>query len=171
MEFRTQIDAYKELWMGELVPESYYEEIEALCQRNMSLKTKHPSFLLPYSTIGKLGFKPIDNVVQQAICQVLAHAGCIPSCLIFGLSLSCSQPVSKRIISAEHSIKYIYYGLEQLIAKQRDPDFLAALNYIAGTRTYLNICEYLVDSQPLSTKDPVIQFARVCANNNLGIPT
>lgn len=169
MTISFQIDAQKKLWMGELVPENCYKEIKALCHINVPDKAKHPNFLLPYSTIGKQGFKPLDNVVQQAICQVLAHAGCIPSSLIFGLSLSHSQPPSKRVICADSSLQYIYFGLEQIIAKQHNSGFLKALDYIAGTRAYFDICKHLTHSQPFSTDDPVIQFARACANNNRGI--
>lgn len=60
------------------------------------------------------------DAAEQAYLQVLAHVGCIPNCLLFGLSLSGQQPRTQRVLSELYAYEYMYLGIESMLHNHTD---------------------------------------------------
>lgn len=119
------------------------KEINTICSTDWRKKYKHPSFILPHSSVGKLGFTPLKTFHQQAFCQKLAESGCIPSCLLLGFSLS-NIHLSNRCITFElKAYEYMYLGIEAILREHKQEGFLEVSDYILKTKTLYQICIYL----------------------------
>ena len=155
-----------QIWTGELIAKDRIEEVNRLCSKKFIHTLKHPKFILPQSILGERGFKPLVSIEEQAFCQVLAHAGCIPSCLLFGLSLSNAPPLTSRVYCDINAYEYMYLGLEAMLYQHQNEGFVDEANFLASTRTLYEICQHVIEqSKSLGFKHEdtdVIKFAKVC---------
>ena len=155
-----------QLWTGELLAKDRAEEVNRLCSKEFIQTLRHPQFILPQSILGERGFQALESVEQQAFCQILAHEACIPSCLLFGLSLSDVPPITSRVLCDINAFEYMYIGLEAMLYHHQDEGFVDEADFFIGTRAMYEICQYVIErSTPLGFEDEktdVIQFAKIC---------
>ena len=155
-----------QLWIGELLAKGRVEEVNRLCSKEFIQTLRHPNFILPQSILGERGFIPLESAEQQAFCQILAHAGCLPSCLLFGLSLSDSSPITSRVLCDINAYEYLYVGLEMMLYQHQDDGFVDEAEFFIGTRAMYEICQYVIErSKPLGfdhEQTDVMQFAKIC---------
>lgn len=155
----------KALWLGDLLPAKTMSEIEQLCANENLEKLPHKRFILPHSLIGERGFTSPRDAAEQAYLQVLAHVGCIPSCLLFGLSLSGQQPRTQRVLSELHAYEYMYLGIESMLHNHTDSIFLDEAEYMFASSIMIDIFGYVAEKGPSLGFDfqdsPVVQFANV----------
>lgn len=155
----------KALWLGDLLPSMRMSEIEQLCSTENLKKLPHNRFILPHSIEGERGFLSPSDAVEQAYLQVLAHVGCIPSCLLFGLSLSGQQLRTKRVLSELHAYEYMYLGIESVLQNHTEPTFLEEADYMFNSSTMIDIFSFVAEKGPdlgFDLQDSnVVQFAQV----------
>lgn len=155
----------KAVWLGDLLPAVQMAEIGKLCEQDNLVKLPHNRFILPHSMIWQRGFVPPSDVAEQAYLQILAHIGCIPSCLLFGLSLSGQQLRSKRVLSELHAFEYMYLGVESILHNHTDPTFLEEADYLFSSSTMIDIFSYVATKGPslgFNLQDSsVVQFAQI----------
>ena len=153
------------LWLGYLLPAKTMSEIDQLCSRENLETLPHKRFILPYSLMGERGFVMPRNTSEQAYLQCLAHVGCIPSCLLFGLSLAGQQPRSEREISDLHAYEYMYLGIEFVLHNHTDSAFLDEADYMFTSSTMIDIFSFVAEKGPslgFHLQDsPVVQFASI----------
>lgn len=153
----------KALWLGDLLPAKTMSEIEQLCANENLEKLLHKRFILPHSLVGERGFTSPRDAEEQAYLQVLAHVGCIPSCLLFGLSLSGQQPRTQRVLSELHAYGYMYLGIESILQNHTDSTFLDEADYMFASSTMIDIFSFVAEKGPslgFHLQDsPVVQFA------------
>lgn len=158
----------KGIWLGDLLSQSERIEIERICLHFNYSKLSDSQVISPHSPIAKRGFVPPTDTSSQAYYQVLAHMGCIPSCLLFGLSLSEYPPRSKRLLSQIHAFEYMYLGVESLLNNQTNDSFLNDAAFIFKTNAMLDILRFVVQEAPTlgsGQQDPkVIKFAEIWLN-------
>ena len=155
-----------QIWTGELLHPDRIPEVNRLCDERFIKSLRHPQFILPHSILGEKGFIQLETAEQQAFCQILAHAGCIPSCLLFGLSLSDLPPLTPRVLCDINAYEYMYLGLEGMLYHHHEPGFVDEAGFLVGTRTMYNICQYVIErSKPLGfdhENTAVVNFAKIC---------
>lgn len=153
------------LWLGDLLSTQATIEIEKLCSQSNLEKLPHKHFILPYSNMGERGFICPTDTDEQAYLQVLAHAGCIPSCLLFGLSLSGQQSKTRRVLSKLLAFEYMYLGIEFLLHNHTHPAFMDEADYMLVSSSLVDIFRFIVEKGPSLGFDlqdsPVIQFANI----------
>lgn len=155
----------KALWLGDLLPAEQMAEIGILCAQDNLAKLPHNRFILPHSMIWQRGFVPPSDFVEQAYLQILAHIGCIPSCLLLGLSLSGQQFRSKRVLSELHAFEYMYLGVESILHNHTESTFLEEADYIFSSSTMIDIFSYVATKGPSLgfnlQESSVVQFAEI----------
>lgn len=163
-----------QLWVGELLDPNRVAELNRLCSEEFILSLNHSRFILPQSILGERGFIPLETTEQQAFCQILAHAGCIPSCLLFGLSLSDAPPITPRVLCDINAYEYMYIGIEAILHQHNESGLVEEAEYFVGTKTMYQICQYVIEKSQTTRneklQDPVLEFAKIClASIKLGM--
>ena len=130
-----------DVWLGHFVTTEQMTEINYVQQ----IVGVHRNYLYPHTQQGKFGFQQLHTVEQQAFCQMLAHQGCIASCLLFGFSLSTAYQDSRRIICLKSAYEYAFVGMEGLLMLSSDTSFRQQIESFADSFVFYRICEFLVE--------------------------
>lgn len=147
-------------WLGQMLTTDQISELNSIGV----ISRAHLRFLLPYSSVGQRGFQPLIDLEQQAFCQILAHKGCIPGCLLFGYSLTLDYELSRRAIAEPTAYEYMFRGIEAFLFHHKDKGFEEEWVYFQGSHTLYRICVYLVSKatiyRPKTPNHSVIEFSK-----------
>ena len=159
-----------QVWLGNFVTAE--QGWEATQLRNVP--RKHQRFFYPYTRLGQRGMQRLNTLAEQAICQKLAHMGCIPASLLLGYSLTREYGDTGRVICEVSGYQYLYFGIEGILQHYIEPGFYEEVQLFFGDRLLLDVCSYLLRSyEPLGLDHrdhPVMQFCRMVISDSWSNP-
>ncbi|WP_397472637.1 hypothetical protein [Rheinheimera sp.] len=149
------------IWLGNFITTEHVAEFNFI----RKIAGVHQRFLYPYTRQGRRGFQQLYSVEQQAYCQMLAHKGCIASCMLFGFSLSAAYRDSRRIICIKNAYEYAFLGIEGLLQCSVEDSFLDEVEQYLDSPVFYQICAFLAEKYPQfggpeHQQHPVIQFCQ-----------
>ena len=154
-----------QLYMGGLLDEKLELEVKSLIKSARAGRLDHPRIILPISSFGQYGFRPIKTITHQAFTQQLAYEGCIASTLLFGHSLSEISPLSSRVICEINAFEYMYIGLEAILFCCNEVGFAKAFEYVASSSVLYDVCHYVLakttSSNYVADNPDVVKFAQL----------
>lgn len=146
------------VWLGHFLTAANAADIKKAQQQ----VRKHPLFLYPYTALGARGLQVLYTLEEQAFCQNLAHAGCIPSSLLLGLSLSHEYRDSRRVICEVNAYQYAFCGIEAMLNHCGETGFSEEWSLFLESPVLFQVCHFLCRKWALLETShqyhPVIQF-------------
>ena len=130
----------QQFWLGNFVTDTHMNDI---IQAEQQPKC-HEKFVFPYTEQSSGSFVPLYTLEEQAVCQVMAHRGCIPATLLFGYSMTTEYESSARVICEVNSFQYMFLGIAALLYHHRDRGFYHELQFLYGNMLLYKMCRFLI---------------------------
>ena len=129
-----------QFWLGNFVTDNHMNDI---IQAEQQPKC-HDKFIFPYTSQSSGTFAPLYTLEEQAVCQLMAHRGCIPATLLFGYSMTTDYEPSARVLCDVNSFQYMFLGIAALLYHHKDRGFYHELQFLYGNMLLYKMCHFLI---------------------------